>query len=112
MQFVNFKIFDGFLHISLTDDGRKLIDECDDTILYDLLEPSLHGGSDDGNVWEIVLPYEIGCLTDSIIISNEVRRSIDGLIIDVGNMWWNPQYMNMDEIAVLKSGELVFEPGD
>src|ERR1700722_17299367 len=82
------------LRIVLTSDGKaELQQRIDDghligpdDVLYDLLEYHLCKG------WEMIRPEEIGALTSAPIISDDVARNDDGDIIEIGSVYWFPNY--------------------
>ena len=64
-----------------------------------------------GNGWEMVAPEEIGALTSSPILSDEVERDEEGEITDVGRVYWYPQYQVCDEIEVIRAKLVVVFQG-
>ena len=95
---------EGNLEIVLNADGQKefkTIEEIRsahgiDAALETLLEDHL------GNGWEIVPPQEIGALTSSPILSDEVERDDEGKVREVGRVYWYPDYQVRDEIEALR----------
>jgi len=58
-------------------------------------------------------PEAIGALTDSPILSNNVRYNDDGDIVVVPNVWWYPNYMIDDIIEKMYSnGYLIFDKAE
>ena len=94
------KTEDGDLRIVLNDSGRasiaEIVEERDrygiDAALYALLEDHL------GNGWEMVPPEDIGALTSAPILSDEVVRDEEGSVVEVGRVFWYPDYQVRDEI--------------
>jgi hypothetical protein len=87
---------DGYLRISLDDDGRAALAELNDDELdsdgafLDLIERQLCNG------WQLVAPEEIGALTDAPIISDDVGRDDQGKLTAVGSVyaWMNYQILS------------------
>lgn len=75
-----------------------------DQILCDLLEDHLCNG------WEFIQPEEIGALTSANIISDEVTRDEDGNIIEIGKVYWFPDYQIRSEVDDLADNGEVFFP--
>jgi len=98
------KTSNGKLKISLTDEGRRALDEFEqirdkfgiDTAIRELLEEHLGSG------WEEILPEEIGALTSAMLIADDVERDDDGRIIRIGRVYWNPYYAVTDEVQELR----------
>ena len=94
----------GHLRITLTTSGREWFPEIEiirdhrgiDAAFVELIEYQLANG------WELVRPEEIGALTDSLILSADVRRDDHGDLVRVGRIDWNPDYAVNDEIEVLE----------
>ena len=76
-------------------DEVEAIGECRN--LDDILEYTGHLG----NGWDRILPEEIGALTDSPIFSEECERGDQGDLIQVGVVWWYPNYMITDFVETL-----------
>lgn len=101
----------GNLKIMLTDDGREELKDLKsrqnplgtDDILHRLLEYHINNG------WEFIPPEEVGAMTSSPILSNDVSRDDDGELTAIGNVWWHPNYMVINEIDELEEkGFVIF----
>jgi len=98
------KTDEGDLAIVLSETGREEFETIEemrsahgiDAALETLLEDHL------GNGWEMVAPKEIGALTSSPILSDEVERDQEGELADVGRVFWYPEYQVCDEIEELR----------
>jgi len=103
------KTSDATLRISLTDEGRRALDEFEqirdprgiDAAIRELLEDHLCG------VWEEVFPEESGALTSAMLLTDDVQRNDDGRITRIGRVYWNPYYQVMDEIRELRQRSCV-----
>ena len=73
-------------------------------ILRELLDDHLCNG------WEFVPPEDIGALTSSPILSDEVERNDDGEIVKVGKVYWFPNYAVQSELDLLYDDGEVFFP--
>ena len=102
----------GKLRIILTPNGRQeLQDRLDngdnidtDSTLQDLLEDHL------GNGWEWVQPEELGALTSAPILSEDCRRDDEGWLIEVGAVYWFPNYQILSPVAeLLRVGHVSFD---
>lgn len=95
---------DGNLKLQLTDTARSEFADFEcfrdehgiHAALLELLADHL------GNSWEEIRPEEINALTSSLLLSEEVKRDEHGVLIEVGRVYWNPQYAVMDEIEELR----------
>jgi len=103
---------DGNLHIRLTRNGRRhfqtIREEQDhfgtQAALFTLLEDHLGSG------WEMVPPEDLGALTSSPILSDEIVRDDEGRVTEAGRVYWYPDYQVRDEIEELRSRlELIFQ---
>lgn len=96
---------EGDLAIILNENGQKEFEAIEemrsahgiDGALEILLEDHL------GNGWKMVAPEEIGALTSSPILSDEVERDEEGELADVGRVYWFPEYQVCDEIEELRT---------
>jgi len=98
----------GNLLIKLTDEGKSEFDHflslSEQEALGDLFEDWC------GKGWEWINPEDIGALTSAPIISDDVARDDNGVIIHLQNLWWFPSYETTDPIATLfDKGEVVFQ---
>lgn len=106
------KAGDGNLHIRLNRNGRRhfqIIREEQDRLGT---EAALHVLLEDhfGNGWEMVPPKDLHALTAAPILSDEIVRDDEGRIIEVGCVYWYPDYQIRDEIEELRLRlELVFQ---
>ena len=90
--------------IALTRSGRRefatIVEERDahgiHAALCALLEDHLCNG------WEMVPPEDIGALTAAPILSDEIRRDEEGRVMEVGRVFWYPDYAVRDEIEELR----------
>lgn len=107
------KTDEGDLAIVLSETGREEFETIEemrsahgiDAELETLLEDHL------GNGWEMVAPQEIGALTSSPILSDEVERDDEGGIREVGRVYWYPEYQVCDEIEELRKRLVVMFRG-
>jgi hypothetical protein len=102
---VNFdKTMEGNLRIALTDEGRVALPEIEsirdrdgiNAAFLSLIAPRLEHG------WEAIRPEEIGALTDSLILGDDVERDDHGRLARVGRVYWNPDYAVRDEIEEIE----------
>ena len=62
------------------------------------------------NGWEMVPPEDIGALTASPILSDEILRDDEGRIVEAGRVYWYPDYAVRDEIEEIRANlVLVFQ---
>lgn len=54
------------------------------------------------NGWEMVPPEDIGALTADPILSDDVLRDEEGRLVEVGRVYWYPDYAVRDEIEELR----------
>lgn len=104
---VEFSVENGQLHIRLDPDAREEVEELlekpVDQAFADLIEWHL------GNGWTLLDPDDVGALTASPILSNDVQWDEDGNIVSVGRVFWFPEYQVKSEIEeLLEHGEVVF----
>jgi hypothetical protein len=106
------KTEDGNLQIALTRNGRAnfatIREERDrngtHAALCALLEDHFGSG------WEMVPPEDIGALTAAPILSDEIVRDEDGRVVEVGRVYWFPDYAVRDEIEEIRRNlVLVFQ---
>lgn len=113
MNYTDFEILqNGDLKISLTAEGREVLPELMEknrgySALADLIETQLCNG------WHWLNAEQIGALTDSPILSNDVEYIEGGEYPDnikqVNGMWWLPDYMVTNELEELdKNGFIIF----
>lgn len=96
---------EGDLAIVLTDAGRAESIEIEilhltkgfDEAFHTLLEDHLANG------WESLEPQEIGALTCSPILSEDVTRDQEGKVLDVGTVFWFPDYQVRDIVEELRT---------
>lgn len=63
-----------------------------------------------GNGLEWLQPEEIGALTSAPIIADDVQHDDDGKVIDVGRVWWFPNYQIEDFTETLiRDGMVTFD---
>ena len=102
---------DGNLSIRLNQNGRTQFDVVEhirdehgiDEALRAMLEDHLANG------WEMVPPEDIGALTAAPILSDEIQRDDRGEIVEVGRVYWYPEYQIRDEIEELRTNlEVLF----
>jgi hypothetical protein len=100
------------LRLTLTPAGRhelrSRLDAGDsistDSTLYDMLEDHLSNG------WEWIRPEEIGALTSAPILSDESSRDEQGLLTEVGAIYWFPNYQVLSPTEqLLKHGQVEFD---
>jgi hypothetical protein len=111
-RYVDFKIEGGNLIITLTPEGRELVNEAkddpekniqSDRYDYDLLEHQLCNG------WEVIRPEECGALTDGMIITNDCARDDDGKLTHLGRVYWHERNaLESVATACLERGRCVF----
>jgi len=103
---------EGDLEILLTGEGQANFDTVQEerdthgihAALCALLEDHLCNG------WEMVPPEDIGALTAAPILSDEVVRDDNGRAIEVGHVYWYPDYAVRDEIEELRKNlVLIFQ---
>lgn len=104
---VEFSVEDGQLHIRLDPEAREeveeLLDKPVDQAFAELIEYHLANG------WTLLDPEDVGALTASPILSEEVQYDEDGNIASVGRVYWYPEYQVKSEIEeLLEDGEVVF----
>lgn len=113
--YINFEeLPDGSLKITLTDEGREELTERKENDNYmgiwsSLLEETQCNGS-----YGLVTPDEVGALTDSIIIVNNVDINDEGDFVEHEDTkyWWFPNYMVIDELQeLLDNNEVIFSKG-
>lgn len=89
----------GDLEISLIDgeeyDCDRLCSMTPEQALGDLLEHQI------GNGWDLIDPEDVGALTDSPIISDDVTIEDDGTRTISGNVWWFPNYQIENPVGTL-----------
>ena len=98
------KTTDGNLRIVLTENGKvefgTIVEERDrfgiHAALCTLLEDHLCTG------WEMVPPEDIGALTAAPILSDDVLRDEEGIAVEVGRVYWYPDYAVRDEIEEIR----------
>lgn len=114
MRYTDFEqLGNGDLRIRITDAGREeLADmEADGKLSHEdmfvhLLEYQICNG------WELVPPEDVGALTASLIISEEVERDKDGDMTCCGKVYWFPEYQIVSEIMRIKEdGYVVYTAG-
>ncbi len=97
IQYIETRKYDNWLELSLNNEGRNKLEDfdqekmTDEQIFLELFEYQLCNG------WEKIEPENIGALTDSVILSDEM-----------GNIYWFPEYMILDYIEALKNITLLF----
>ena len=99
------KTAEGNLLIVLLDAGREELDDLVDRrkhnttlIMLDLLEDHLCNG------WTSLTPDEIGALTScDLILSDDVTLNDEGDVINVGRVYWHPNYAVEDELETLRT---------
>jgi hypothetical protein len=117
-NYANFEILpNGNLKISLTNEGKIELTEMqeqykekwsDETMLREIIEHQLCNG------WDWLSAGQVGALTDSPILSNDViyNENTDE-IESADHCWWYPDYMVTDFVqALLTDGHLIFTKGD
>ena len=98
------KTTDGNLRIVLTENGKAefgvIVEERDKfgihAALCTLLEDHLCTG------WEMVPPEDIGALTAAPILSDDILRNEEGSVVEVGRVYWYPDYAVRDEIEEIR----------
>jgi hypothetical protein len=98
------KTDDGNLTIALTRSGRSefatIMEERDahgiHAALVALLEDHV------GNGWEMVPPEDIGALTAAPILTDDILRDEEGRVVEIGRVFWYPDYAVRDEIEELR----------
>lgn len=104
---VEFSVENGQLHIRLDPDAREEVEELlekpVDQAFSELIEWHLSNG------WTLLDPGDVGALTESPILSQDVQWDEDGNILSVGRVYWFPEYQVKSEIQeLLEHGEVVF----
>lgn len=57
----------------------------------------------------MVVPEELGALTDAPILSDEIVRDSTGSIIEAKRVYWFPDYQILDEIEEMRTkGRILF----
>ena len=111
MSYVTLTKTDRALRLTLTPEGREELQARvdarqsidTDSALYDVLEDHLANG------WDWIRPEEIGALTSAPILSDECSRDEDGLLTDVGTVYWFERYQIESPVAELfKAGHVEF----
>lgn len=90
---------DGNLVITVTPEAHAEVaawdDQDTDAAFLELIQDQLVNG------WEVLRPEDIGALTDALILSDEVTRNEDGVVVDVGrlfsNIGWYQVYSAVEE---------------
>ncbi len=98
------KMADGNLRIVLTETGKvefgTVVEERDrfgiHAALCTLLEDHLCTG------WELVPPEDIGALTAAPILSDDILRDEEGSVVEIGRVFWYPDYAVRDEIEEIR----------
>ena len=90
----------GDLEIVLNENGQRHFEEVQEVRDRFGIEAALHAILEDhlGNGWEMVPPEDIGALTAAPILSEEVLRDDEGTIVEIGRVYWFPDYAVRDEI--------------
>jgi hypothetical protein len=116
-NYTNFEILpNGNLKITLTQDGKIELnriqteyaeDWIDYETLWNILEHQLCNG------WDWLRPEQVGALTDSPILTNDVTYNDNGEVEKIGQIWWYPNYMidNLTEV-LYNNGYIIFEKGE
>jgi len=99
------KTQDGNLEILLNRNGRRefatIREERDafgiHAALCALLEDHLCNG------WDMVPTEDIGALTAAPILSDDILRDDQGQVVEVGRVYWYPDYQVRDEIEELRA---------
>jgi hypothetical protein len=104
----------GDLRLTLTDEGEKelitLLKNSPNNyplIWSELLTETAKNGS-----FALVHPSQVGALTISIIITNELIIDDEGIVIRQPNTkyWWSPDYMVVDELnELLTNKKFIFK---
>ena len=103
------------LRITLTPEGRRELEGrlahggwgSPDSMLYTLLEDHLCNG------WEWIRPEEIGALTSAPILSDESSREDEGLLTQVGTIYWFERYQVLCPVEQLYlKGHVDFDRAD
>lgn len=55
------------------------------------------------NGWNMVPPEDIGALTAAPILSDDISRDDQGQVVEVGRVYWYPDYQVRDEIEELRA---------
>jgi len=102
----------GNLRISLTEKGRAefatIVEERDRFGIHAALCALLEDHPCNG--WEMVPPEDIGALTAAPIVSDDILRNEEGSVVEVGRVYWYPDYAVRDEIEELRKDlVLVFQ---
>lgn len=98
------KTVEGNLAITLNDAGQAEYVEIEILHLTQGFDESFHRILEDhlANGWENLRPEEIGALTCSPVLSQDVTRDAEGKVIDVGTVYWFPDYQVRDVIEELR----------
>lgn len=112
MQYVDFNVVDGNLEITLLPEGKEFILETQsdpeknigsNDFFYDLVEWQVCNG------WDFVQPEEVGALTSSLILSENTERDDQNGLVQVGRVFWFPNYQVESEVeTLLEKGKVVF----
>jgi hypothetical protein len=112
MQYVDFNVVDGNLEITLLPEGKEFVLEtqsdpekniASNDFFYELVEWQTCNG------WDYVQPEEIGALTSSLILSEHTERDDQGTLVQIGRVFWFPNYQVESEVeTLLEKGKVVF----
>jgi hypothetical protein len=114
MSYIEIEKSEDGITLKLTPEGREELKDLridggmnwaksHDAIFADMLEDHLVNG------WEFIPPEDIGALTASPILSDEVVRDDSGMLVSLGQVYWFPDYAVRSELDELyEAGEVFF----
>jgi hypothetical protein len=108
-QYVTLMFTDDYAKLSTTIEGLGYIldnkkKETVDSIIWDLLEDIRCNSS-----VTIILPEQIGALTDRTFLAEDVSYNDDGEITETGNLYtYENYYTNLETEELLKNGFIYF----
>lgn len=77
------------LKVTLTPEGREafeLGDHDDETRFFDLFDEFL------GNGWSVIVPEEVGALTEGLMLSPDATYDDDGNLTSAKTIYWDSDY--------------------
>lgn len=89
-------------------EARELLEQGKNTVdvLRELIDWQISNG------WVMLAPEDIGAMTESPILSEEVLYNENGDIVLVGRVYWFPSYMVRNELEELATGKTVVFTGE
>jgi hypothetical protein len=100
MQYVDFKVLENCLRISLIVE----VDEIEGLSFEDIVEHQICNG------WDWIHPEDVGALTDSPILSNSAEYDEDYNLIKIDSVFWYPNYQIHDIVKkLIENGHVDFD---